>query len=101
MPLFKADGTTLTGTVNDPRSGEAAIKDGKMSGTDFKTAWKGKIAGDGIEFTRGAQGGAAMEILAKRAKLHFNRRGRRRAWHERAEKGVRDGNRASDDRSLR
>jgi hypothetical protein len=85
--IFNVDGTTLTGTVNNPQAGETAIKDGKINGddisfyvvrkvgeSDVKITWKGKAAGDEIKFTREAQGmggpggGSAMEIIAKRVK---------------------------------
>lgn len=81
---FKVDGTTLTGTVDNPQAGPTDIKEGKIDGdnisfyvvrklgeNDAKITWKGKAAGDEIKFTReapGAQGGGAMEIIAKRAK---------------------------------
>jgi hypothetical protein len=86
---FKADGNTLTGTVDNPQAGPADIKDGKIDGdnisfnvvrkmgeTEMKLVWKGKIAGDEIKFTREVQGGmggpggagGATEIIAKRAK---------------------------------
>jgi hypothetical protein len=78
-----ADGTTLTGTVNNPQAGEAPIKDGKVSGEDIsfhvvrtinenemRIVWKGKIAGDEIKFTREVQGqeGSATAFTAKRVK---------------------------------
>jgi hypothetical protein len=81
---FKVDGNTLTGTVDNPQAGPTDIKEGKIDGdnisflvvrkigeNDVKITWKGKAAGDEIKFTReapGAQGGGAMEIIAKRAK---------------------------------
>ena len=89
---FKVDGTTLTGTVDNPQAGPAEIKDGKVNGDDIsfyvvrsmgesemKISWKGKIAGDEIKFKRQVQGGAgggagapggggAEDIVAKRAK---------------------------------
>jgi hypothetical protein len=81
---FKVDGNTLTGTVDNPQAGPADIKEGKIDGdnisfylvrklgeNDVKITWKGKAGGDEIRFTReapGAQGGGAMEIIAKRAK---------------------------------
>jgi hypothetical protein len=85
---FKVDGTALTGTVDNPQAGPAEIKDGKINGddisfyvvrkmgeTEIKLVWKGKIAGDEIKFTRETQGGtggpgggAATNIIAKRAK---------------------------------
>jgi hypothetical protein len=84
--VFKADGNNLTGTLNNSQMpGEVAISEGKISGddisfsimrkigeTDMKIAWKGKISGNEIKFTREAQGGAgggapSPEIIAKRA----------------------------------
>ena len=87
---FKVEGTTLTGTLeNSQMPGAVEIKDGKIDGdnisftivrkmgeTEMKILWKGKIAGDEIKFERevagggmgGPGGGAAEEIVAKRAK---------------------------------
>ena len=81
---FKVDGNTLTGAVDNPQAGPTDIKEGKIDGdnisfhvvrklgeNDVKITWKGKAAGDEIKFTReapGAQGGGAVEIIAKRAK---------------------------------
>lgn len=87
---FKVEGTTLTGTLeNSQMPGAVDIKDGKIDGdsisftivrkmgeTEMKILWKGKIAGDEIKFERemagggmgGPGGGAAEEIVAKRAK---------------------------------
>jgi len=83
--VFKVSDDKLTGTVNNSLSpGEAEIKDGKISGDDVSfslkrtingaeatVVWKGKISGDEIKFTRtsqGAAGGAATEMVARRAK---------------------------------
>ena len=96
--IFKVDGTTLTGTLdNSLMPGAIEIKDGKIQGDDIsfhvlrafgenemKVVWKGKVVGDEIRFTRGIEGGmtggaagggagagggaAAEEIIAKRAK---------------------------------
>jgi hypothetical protein len=83
--VFKVDGTTLTGTVNNPQAGETDIKEGKIEGddisfylqrkigeTDMKIVWKGKVSGpDEIKFTReiaGGAGGPATEVIAKRIK---------------------------------
>lgn len=96
--VFKVDGTSLTGTLdNSAMPGAIEIKDGKVEGDDvtfhlvrkfgeneMKIVWKGKVAGDEIRFTRaieggmggpgggqgGGQGGGAAEpeIIAKRAK---------------------------------
>jgi hypothetical protein len=90
---LKLQGTTLTGTLDNPQAGGATeIKGGKVEGddisfyvmrkvndTDMKIIWKGKITGDEIKFKREAEGGgggmggpggggAAMDIIAKRAK---------------------------------
>ena len=82
---FKADGTTLTGTVDNPQAGPTDIKEGKIDGdnisfylmrkineADTKIVWKGKVAGaDEIKFTREIEGGAGgppTEIIAKRVK---------------------------------
>ena len=89
---FKVEGTTLTGTLDNPQAGPADIKGGKIEGddisfyvvrkmndADMKIVWKGKIAGDEIKFKREAEGsgggmggpgggGGAMDIVAKRAK---------------------------------
>jgi hypothetical protein len=95
--IFKVDGTTLTGTLeNSQMPGAIDIKDGKIDGddisfnvvrkindADMKIVWKGKVAGDEIKFKRetagggmggpgaggpGGGGAAAEEIVAKRAK---------------------------------
>jgi hypothetical protein len=84
---FKVDGTTLTGTVDNPQAGPADIKDGKTDGdkisfhvvrkigeNDMKVVWKGVIAGDEIRFSREVEGGmgggqgASPEIIARRVK---------------------------------
>lgn len=61
---FKADGTTLTGTMTTSR-GESEISEGKINGDEIsfvvvrrmgdremKTQWKGKVSGDEIRLTR-------------------------------------------------
>jgi hypothetical protein len=88
--VFKVDGDTLTGTLNNSlMPGDVAIEEGKISGDDIsfslkrkfgenemKVVWKGKVVGDEIKFTRGMEGGMAggagggapaPEIIAKRA----------------------------------
>ncbi len=87
---FKAEGTILTGTLNNSMMpGDIAVNDGKIEGDnisfsiirnigqgDMKVIWKGIASGDEIRFTRtveggmGGQGGAGAtpEIIAKRAK---------------------------------
>jgi hypothetical protein len=86
--VFKVDGTTLTGTLNNTQMpGDVEIKEGKVSGDDVsfslmrmigqaetKVLWKGKMSGDEIKFTRSTEGGAAggggapVEIIARRSK---------------------------------
>jgi hypothetical protein len=78
---LKADGATLTGTVNGGRGGEQPISEGKVdgdnisfvqalsfNGNDVKISYKGVVKGDSIEFTRevGGRGGPAT-FTAKRA----------------------------------
>ena len=88
--VFKVDGETLTGTLNNSlMPGDIAIDEGKISGDDIsfslkrkmgenemKVVWKGKVTGDEIRFTRAMEGGMAgaagggapaPEIIAKRA----------------------------------
>ena len=77
---FKAEGTTLTGTVSS-RQGETAISEGKIEGDDIsfvvirnsrgnqrKLLYKGKVSGDEIKFTRETEGatGQPREFIAKR-----------------------------------
>ena len=84
---LKADGDKLTGTITG-RGGETAISDGTIKGDDvafkvvrefngnkFTLAYKGKLAGDEIKFTRtfegeapGGQAPPPLEFTAKRAK---------------------------------
>lgn len=84
---FKVDGAKLTGTVSG-RQGDTEISEGKVSGDDIsfvvvrefngntiKMAYKGKVAGDEIKFTRsfegagpGGQAPPPVEFTAKRAK---------------------------------
>ena len=92
--VFKVDGTTLTGTLdNSQMPGAIELKDGKIEGDDIsfhvmrsfgqgesKVVWKGKVSGDEIKFVRTLEGGmpgggggggggaAETEIVAKRAK---------------------------------
>lgn len=86
--VFKVSGDTLTGTLNNSLvPGDVEISDGKISGDDISFSlkrniggadmtvmWKGTVSGDEIKFSRTAQGGpggaggAATEIIAKRAK---------------------------------
>lgn len=69
--VFKVDGETLTGTLdNSQMPGAIEIKDGTVKGddisfhvlrsfgeTEMKVVWKGKVSGDEIKFTRGIEGG--------------------------------------------
>ena len=83
--VFKVANDKLTGTLNNSlMPGDVEIKDGKVSGedvsfslmrniggTEMTVVWKGTISGDEIKFirsTQGGAGGAATEIVAKRAK---------------------------------
>lgn len=77
---LKADGGQLTGTVSSPR-GEQTISEGKIDGDalsfavtidtpngEMKFLYKGKVAGDAIQFTRQREGGdRTQEFTAKRA----------------------------------
>jgi hypothetical protein len=90
--IFTADGTNLTGTINNSLApGEVAIQEGKidgdkvsfslsrnMGGGEMKVVWQGELSGDEIKFVRSVQGGMAggaggpgggmkTEIIAKRA----------------------------------
>ena len=79
---LKAEGDKLTGTVSGMQ-GDNPISDGKISGdevsfkvkvsfngNDFTMAYKGKVAGDEIKFTRTIEGREAppTEFTAKRVK---------------------------------
>jgi hypothetical protein len=68
---FKADGTTLTGTVSGPQ-GDMDISNGKIdgdqisfnqtmefNGNSMTFLYKGTISGDEIKFTRTREGGRA------------------------------------------
>jgi hypothetical protein len=82
--IFKTDGTTLTGTINNPlAAGDTPIQEGKVNGDEItfcvkrtindnevKVVWRGKVAGDEIKFKRDIQGqaGNTTEITAKRLK---------------------------------
>ncbi len=91
--IFTADGTNLTGTINNTLApGEIPIQEGKidgdkvsfslkrnMGGGEMKVVWEGELSGDEIKFVRSVQGGMAggaggpggggmkTEIIAKRA----------------------------------
>jgi hypothetical protein len=81
--VFKAKGTKLTGTINNPLlGGKVSIKDGKINGdnisfsvvrlTNFNekiVMWKGTVEGDVIRLTRMmAGGGGPKQIVAIRQK---------------------------------
>lgn len=79
---FKVSGATLTGSVTNPR-GEMEISEGKASADEvsfvvirkvqdmeMKTVYKGKIAGNEIQFTsemQGGRGAGPQSFTAKRA----------------------------------
>ncbi len=88
--VFKAEGTTLTGTVSSPMGGENPIEDGKIDGDNISFTqkmsfgenemtfkYKGTVAGDEIKLTLeieggmggpgGGPGGKAIEMTLKRA----------------------------------
>jgi hypothetical protein len=81
---LKADGTTLTGSINNPlQAGDTSIQEGKVTGDEIsfavkrtindnevKVVWKGKVSGDEIKFKREIQGqaGSSTDITAKRIK---------------------------------
>ena len=82
---LKADGATLTGSLNGGRGGDQAITDGKVDGskvsftvkrnfqgTDFVTTYKGTLDGDtlNLEVTRPGMGGGdpvTTKVAAKRS----------------------------------
>ena len=77
---FKADGSTLTGTVQG-RGGEAQISDGKIdgdtisftvtrefNGNSMKMNYTGKVSGDSIQFKMSIEGrDNTREMTAKRS----------------------------------
>ncbi|MCC7235792.1 MAG: hypothetical protein IT163_10845 [Bryobacterales bacterium] len=76
---FKADGSTLTGTISG-RRGDTEITDGKIDGDtitfsvkrqtqkgDFTSKYSGKVAGDEIHFTTTMME-REVQFTAKRAK---------------------------------
>lgn len=80
---FEVDGTTLKGTMYNPQSGKAKIKDGKIEGDhisfyidrkfgpsqrEMRVVWQGLISGDEIEFSRVIGGGGGLRVIAKRNK---------------------------------
>lgn len=77
---FKVDGGKLTGTAKS-NLGESAITNGTVNGDDisfvenlnyqdmpFQIAYKGKISGDQIKFTRTVTEGITEDLVAKRVK---------------------------------
>lgn len=80
---LQSNGMNLTGTVDTPASGKAAIQEGIISGGEihfhvqrtmpgfgdskFKVVWAGKVTGDEIQFTR-TFAGNSLDIVARRAK---------------------------------
>jgi opacity protein-like surface antigen len=77
---FKVDGGKLTGTAKS-NLGEGAITNGIVNGDDisfvenlnyqdmpFQIAYKGKISGDEIKFTRTVTEGITEDLVAKRVK---------------------------------
>lgn len=77
---FKVDGATLTGTAKS-NLGEGSITGGTVNGDDiafvenlnyqgmpFQIAYKGKISGDEIKFTRTVTEGITEDLVAKRVK---------------------------------
>lgn len=77
---FKVDGGKLTGTAKS-NLGEATISDGMVNGDDItftenlnyqgmplQIAYKGKISGDEIKFTRVVVEGVNEDFVAKRMK---------------------------------
>jgi hypothetical protein len=78
---FKADGSTLTGTISGP-GGDTAIKDGKVAGdtitfnvtrefqgNSVKINYTGKVDGNSIAFKSEREGGQgqAQEFTAKKS----------------------------------
>jgi len=78
---FKADGSSLTGTVAGARGGEVAISDGKIdgdtisftvtrefNGNSMKMNYTGKVSGDTIQFKMSVEGrDRTREFTAKRS----------------------------------
>jgi len=78
--VFKVDGQKLTGETTSDRFGKSVIEDGKVDGdnvsfsitvnvggTEGKVNYKGKVAGDTIEFDAEIQAvGQTIHFVAKR-----------------------------------
>jgi hypothetical protein len=78
--VFKVEGSKLTGTA-ESQAGKTEITEGTVKGDEIsfveslnyegnalKIAYKGKIAGDEIKFTRNVADMVTEELVAKRAK---------------------------------
>jgi hypothetical protein len=79
--IFKVDGTTLKGTLNNPLHGVMKILDGKIDGNNIsfyvirkdgqvetRILWKGLVDGDVIRFNRVIAGIGSRQIIALRPK---------------------------------
>jgi hypothetical protein len=79
--IFKVDGTTLKGTLNNPLQGEKKILGGKIDGDNIsfyvirkdgqvetRILWKGLVDGDVIRFNRVIAGLGSRQIIALRPK---------------------------------
>ena len=77
--VFKAQGDQLTGETSSEMMGKSEIRDGKIQendlsfnimvdfqGTQMKLNYTGKIEGDEIKFHVEAEGGIAVDYIAKR-----------------------------------
>jgi hypothetical protein len=82
---FKVNGSTLTGTVNNPLGGESKIKEGKIDGNNFsfivtpkiapknmRFLWKGVLDGDVLRLTRVLPGGRTTQVVGLRPKKSGN-----------------------------
>jgi hypothetical protein len=82
---FKVNGSSLTGTVNNPLGGETKIKEGKIDGDNFsfivtpriapnhmRFVWKGVLDGDVIRLTRVLPGGRTTQVVGLRPKKSGN-----------------------------
>jgi len=77
---FKADGSTLTGSIAGGRGGEVSISNGKVDGDNISFDvtrefqgnsmtfhYTGKVSGDTLKLKMEREGGEPREITAKRA----------------------------------
>ncbi len=83
---FKVNGSTLTGTVNNPLGeGPNKIKEGKIDGNNFsfivapkiapnhmRFLWKGVLDGDVLRLTRVIPGGRVTQVVGLRPKKLSN-----------------------------